>query len=126
VTIIWASQAKIAARDNNLVLREITMELSEKISFTTAVFTRLASEKMDRLNRGLVLRQAMHDAIKRGEKPTGYRPQWVQDQALELVKTCGLMAQKFDEAHPDDKASVSDLLDILATAMGLFKKHVRD
>ncbi len=97
------------------------MTEAEKMDLTTSVFVALVSEKQDRLTKGLMLRQAMHDTIKRGEKPTGYRPEWLKARALELVKVMAAEAQKFDEAHPDDKCSVSDILDVLVTTAGLFK-----
>lgn len=96
---------------------------ADKIEYAVAAFEALVGEKQDRLQRGVILRQAMHDAIKRGETPQGYRPLWIREGALELVRHCQHLAEQFDLNYPDDKASVSDLLDLLATAANLFRKH---
>lgn len=100
------------------------MNSTDQIKFSIAVFSRLLTTKMDRLERGVQLRKQMHEAIKRGEKPTGYRAKWLKDSALEMVSVLGEIARKFDEKFPDDRASVSDLMDVLATTMGLIKGNV--
>jgi hypothetical protein len=102
------------------------MTETEKMDFATEVFVALVTEKQDRLTKGLMLRQAMHDQIKRGETPSGYRPAWLKAQSLAVVKSLAEAAEAFDQGHPDDKASVSDLMDILATAMNLFRKNTHD
>lgn len=99
---------------------------SEKQDFAIEVLVALHTEKQDRLTQGMIRRQAMHDQIKRGETPVGYRPDWIKSQARELVRALATAAEEFDLAHPDDKASVSDLMDILATTIGMFKKSVHD
>jgi hypothetical protein len=99
---------------------------TEKQEFATTAFTALATEKQDRLTNGLVLRQQMHDAIKRGERPPGYRPAWLKTQSLDLVRILTEIAQRFDAEHPDDRCSVSDIMDVLATTMGLFRGAAKD
>jgi hypothetical protein len=105
---------------------ESTLTDAEKLDFATTVFTALVGETQDRIKRGLMLRQAMHDAISRGEAPRGYRPAWVVAQSQVLVRFLGQTAQDFNRAHPDDACSVSDLLDILMTTAGLFRRTVTD
>lgn len=101
---------------------EKSMTNSEMSEYATAVFEALVGENQDRLQRGLILRQAMHDSVKRGETPTGYRSPWIKAAAVGLAKHLGEVAKAFDAEHPQDKASVSDILDILATAEGLFRR----
>lgn len=96
---------------------------AEKIQYTTSVFVAMVSEREDRLARGVRMRNAMHEQIARGEKPTGYRPEWLKHSAIKLVQTLQQMASDFDKAHPDDKCSVADLLDVLATTKGLFYRE---
>lgn len=102
------------------------METNEKIDFASVVFQALVTEKMDRLDRGVMLRQQMFDMIQRGETPTGYRAEWLRAQAMKVVEVLTEMAKAFDDKYPDDKCSVSDLTDILATTQGLFRKIVED
>lgn len=100
-----------------------SMDLEAEIDFASTVFAALVTGKMDRLKRGQMLRQQMHDAIKRGERPVGARPEWLRRSAVHLINVLGTQAEEFDNTHADDKASVSDLMDILVTAMGLLKSH---
>ena len=102
------------------------MTEAEQKDFTVAVFSALVGEKQDRLARGAILRQAMHDTLARGEEPKGYRPDWITEQSRGLVNFLVDAGEKFNLEHPDDQISVSDLLDVLATTAGLFRKKVRD
>lgn len=96
---------------------------AEKMQYATSVFVAMVSEREDRLARGVRLREAMHEQIERGEKPTGYRADWLKQAALKLVRQLQQMASEFDKDHPDDKCSVADLLDVLATTQGLFYRE---
>lgn len=99
------------------------MTEAEKIEYAASAFEALVGSQQDRLSRGTILRQRMHAALKRGERPEGYRPEWIRECALELVHTLQAMSEEFDLEHPDDKASVGDLLDVLATTTNLFRNH---
>jgi hypothetical protein len=95
----------------------------EKIEFTTTAFQCLVRGQQDRLRHGAILRQAMHDAVERGEMPAGYRPVWIQEMSRKLARVLGEEASRFDRTYVNDKASVTDLLDILATTMALFQEE---
>ncbi len=101
------------------------METADRIKYTTSVFSMLITTKMDRLSRGVMLRQQMHEAITRGEKPTGYRAEWLRSAALEIIDALGNLAGEFDDTYLDDKCSVSDLTDVLATTMGILKSNAK-
>jgi hypothetical protein len=96
----------------------------EKATFATTVFESMLTEKLDRLKHGAILRQTMFDTIQRGETPKGYRADWLRKQAAHLNSALGEIARKFDAEHPDDKCSVQDLLDILATTTDLYRTKV--
>lgn len=95
---------------------------SEKIEFAVSVFMALSGENQDRLIRAKLDRDRMHAAIKRGEKPVGYRPEWIKASAIKLVDVLAEMAKAFDAEHPTDKATNGDLLDILSTTAALFRR----
>lgn len=95
---------------------------SEKIEFATAVFLALSGENQDRLIRASMNRQRMHDSIRRGEAPKGYRPDFIKASAIKLVDVLAEMARAFDGANPTDKATNGDLLDILSTTAALFRR----
>jgi hypothetical protein len=65
----------------------------------------------------------MHQSLKDGKVPGGYRANWLKDSALLMIDVLGQIAKDFDTAHSDDKCSAADLLDILATAAGIIKDH---
>lgn len=98
----------------------------EKMDYAIKVFTTLLSDQQDRLERGAMLRQAMHDALARGEKPTGYRAKWLMQVSEGLVQYLIQAAEDFDASHPDDKVSVMDILDVLATVTAQFRARLED
>lgn len=87
------------------------------------VLHRYLSRGEGRLERGVMLREAMFQAIKRGEKPTGYRAEWLRKTAMELIATMEDCALEFNLNHEDDQISAMDLMDVLATAMGVLKRE---
>lgn len=97
------------------------MDKQDQVDFTVAVLKSLSTNAHDRLEYGRILRQKMHDQIVRGEEPTGYRAEWLKSVAVDLIGRLGAAAHEFDNSHVNDKASVADLLDILATAMNLLE-----
>ena len=94
----------------------------DTISQTVEVFVKLSLDKEKRLKHGAQLRHEMHEAIKAGKRPGGYRPGWIRQSAGLMIGVLGEIAAQFDLEHPEDKASLSDLCDITATCMGLLKK----
>jgi hypothetical protein len=87
------------------------------------VLHRYLSKGENRLEHGAQLRDAMFEAIKRGEKPTGYRAEWLRKTAMELIATMEDASLEFNLNHPDDQISAMDLMDVLATAMGVLKRE---
>lgn len=93
----------------------------QELEFSTKVFKAFAGEKTSRLANGARLREEIHAKIARGEEPHGYRVDWLEKEALALVTYMSEIARTFDLAHADDRCSVADLLDIMATAKALFE-----
>lgn len=89
------------------------------------VLHRYLSKGENRLEHGARLRAAMFEAIKRGEKPTGYRAEWLRGTAMEIISTLEDCALEFNLNHPNDQISAMDLMDALATAMGILKREAQ-
>lgn len=68
-----------------------------------------------RLEAGLEFRKQMHAALQAGQKPDHYRYEWLVQSAARIIETLQSIAQDFDNAHPSDKCSVYDFMDMMAT-----------
>lgn len=79
------------------------------------ILLRLVSDKEARVKFGLKQRQAMMSAIKRGEEPQGYRPDWIRNTVRAVFQTLAEKAMEFNEIHPQDRISNHDLADVIAT-----------
>lgn len=102
------------------------MSESEKIDFIVGVMKRLTASQHVRLQNGARMRKEIRAAIQRGERPTGYRVEWLRDSGYEIIKTLTKIAKQFDKEHLQDKASVQDLMDVITTALFLLKKATKD
>jgi len=102
------------------------MPTSAEINTISEIFVSLLTRNPARLANGSRLREEMHEQIKSGIKPEGYRPDWVRSSALRILQELVKLGQDFNENHPSDKASVNDLLDILNTVAGRIKKYLND
>ena len=98
------------------------MTESEKIEYATTAFQCLVNEKQSRLRRGLILRQAMHHQIERGEDPTGYRAEWLKATTRKVSQLLAEEAERFNKTYVNDMASVPDLLDVLATVTNFYSE----
>lgn len=92
-----------------------------ELEWAARVFLTLVTDTKAKLEHGAKLRQEMVEAFNKGQKPTGYRPQWIVQSARELVAHMATVAEKFNSDHPADQASALDLMDILLTAVNLLK-----
>ena len=101
------------------------IEEEERV-FANGVFLRFLAGEEARLLHGARLREEVHAAVERGEKPQGYRADWLRQEALHLVRVMEQVAMEFNVAHPDDKCSTADLQDVLITAHRLFSSGSGD
>ncbi len=97
------------------------MDNISKAQIAHEIFGRLSASTDDRLRHGLRLRQEMAEQMERGEKPTGYRAEWLQATAVRVISEMGEAAREFNETHTDDLVSANDMLDVLATAINLLR-----
>lgn len=87
----------------------------EKALYAAEVFKRL-KQNDSRLAHGYEMRKKMFAQIQKGEKPEGYRPEFIRSAAFKIIAQLGLFAEDFNTQHGDDRLSVHDFLDILETA----------
>lgn len=81
--------------------------------------------RQSRIQKGLALRQQMHDAIKNSTVFNHYRMKWVSDSIDRVHDFAQGLCREFDAAHPDDTASIMDLLDILQGSTNLVLQYIR-
>jgi hypothetical protein len=72
----------------------------------------------DRAARSAKLRAEMHAIIDNGQRPEGYRANWVRSAVGHVIELLSEIAEQFNAEHQDDVATTGDVLDILATAKG--------
>ena len=75
------------------------------------------TDRKCRLENGARFRAEMVKTLNRGEVPTGYRVEWIADTTTALFALLSEKAREFNELHPQDAVSISDLMDVLTTAM---------
>lgn len=98
---------------------------SSKVVFTVSILDQIVRSHKERLQRGVERRKEMFEAIKRGEDPSGPRPEWIKESALEVIELLKNQGAQFNADNPDDRASISDLLDVIATAQAMIKRSIK-
>jgi hypothetical protein len=83
------------------------------------VLLSLVTDTPTRLKVGSEMRAKMLRELEKGETLTGYRPIWVKKSAHEVVGLLRDIAERFNDEHSTDQASIIDMLDMLATASNL-------
>lgn len=99
---------------------------SLRATFASKVFQKLLAESKDRLAKAQQLRSALQAQLEAGQTPTGYRADFLDEASHIIVEQLCVVAQSFNDAHPDDMCTTADLLDILATARNKLLKGVEE
>ena len=60
-------------------------------------------------------RAELHATLDRGEQPRGARPDWIRNSANKLLGALAEIQESFNVQHPEDIATVDDILDVVAT-----------
>jgi len=87
--------------------------------WAAGVLLSLVTDTPTRLRVGSEMRAKMLREIEKGETLTGYRPIWVKKSAHEVVGLLRDIAERFNDEHSTDQASIIDMLDMLSTANNL-------
>jgi hypothetical protein len=80
------------------------------------ILLRFVTDIEAKVRYGARMRQAMFDAMNRGEEPKGYRIDFINRTANQAIGWLAERAAEFNAKHPQDRISTDDFADILATA----------
>ena len=102
------------------------MTKEEEILKVQEVLRLVHTQKMSKLMNGMLKRRAIKEALERGEKPTGYRVDWLHSSSQKVIETLRIVATEFNNDHKDDTASVHDLVDIVSYVMYTLTKKAEE
>ena len=88
------------------------------------ILLRFVTDVDAKLRYGAKMRQAIVDALDRGEDPKGYRWDFLNEASTGLFAWLAERAEEFDTAYPQDKISAQDLADILSLAQMKLKAKI--
>jgi len=100
----------------------VALNKEERMNYIKRVFLKV-KENDQRLAKGFALRKQMIKALKEGQTPTGYRPEWIKKSSQKVIQLLKSIAYDFNFQHEDDKTSVLDMVDILNSAVSYLKKR---
>lgn len=89
------------------------MDAAAEIEFTQSTFNGIMRREAQRLSTGATLRRYMHDQLELGNPVDHYRLEWIKKSVMRLIVCLHEIGKEFNEAHPNDKVSGADFLDIL-------------
>lgn len=84
----------------------------EKIEFIQRTFHRLLAHEKQRLAIGMAVRNHMHEQLSHGIQIDHYRSDWIRDSIVRVIDLLDAIRKDFNRAHPEDKCSSADILDI--------------
>lgn len=93
-----------------------------QIKFANEVLYNLLTTQKKRLENSVQKRNALMASIDRGETPTGYRADFLRESAQRILIELGAIARDFNAAHPDDRCTAQDFVDVLNTTILWIKK----
>ncbi len=85
----------------------------DEIAETQAALRETMENEKRRVANAGQLREFLGKQLAAGIVPDHYRIEWLQKSVFAVIATLGGAAAAFDRAHPQDKATARDLLDIL-------------
>ncbi len=92
----------------------MTMETTaDRIEYSVGVLTRVLKSEQQRVRTGIAVRQLIRDRVAKGLKTDHYRVDWLRTSMIRLTTVLEVFAREFNEAHPKDKVSNHDLVDLL-------------
>lgn len=97
----------------------------DDIEFTVDVFQKVLANEKHRLAVGAVLRRYIHSQLEKGIEPDHYRMQWMNRGISRMVHELELFGREFNAAHPTDKFSASDMLDVAESAALTLKGYIK-
>jgi len=95
-------------------------ELKESVQ----IFAQYVETLRTPVRNGMALREQMLADIKAGKIPTGYRYRWILESSKTMLDALAKIVEEFDQAHPDDRASPQDVMDIMAYTAEILKSQI--
>lgn len=100
------------------------------IEFATTVLAEAVERRQNpkaRFEHAVRARREMRAAIRAGHPPREhYRYRWLLAKAMELGDLLTRWGLEFDEQHPDDSATLLDLLDVVNTARTVIVRQLEE
>ena len=85
-------------------------------------FQRLLDQNREKIDKGLAVREDLRQRAEAGEDVSQhYRFRWMDDSSKSVIRHLAELAKTFNDAHPEDRISVTDLMDVFARAIVLLK-----
>lgn len=98
------------------------MSDADDIEFTVETFKRVIAHERHRLEVGTSLRRWLHQQLAQGIEPDHYRTKWLNQGISRIIHQLELYGREFNTAHPNDKFSTGDMIDV-AESVVLTLKH---
>ncbi len=100
------------------------MDHDDEIEFTVETFQRVLTNEKHRLAVGAVLRRYIHSQLAKGVEPDHYRMQWLHRGISRMVHELELFGREFNAAHPADKFSTGDMIDVAESAVLTLRNYI--
>jgi hypothetical protein len=97
------------------------METSVEAAFIKDVFKRVKLVEKNRYQKGQLIRKEVFNRIQQGEDVNNYRIEFIRDAVYKLFNLMEDLSFEFNKAHPEDRFTMNDVGDVLATALKLIK-----
>jgi hypothetical protein len=97
--------------------KEIQLQLALGLK-ASEMLHKLVTNDQAKLRWGSMQRQKIKTVIDAGHQPSpGYRVDWLQNTAMEIIGLLRQKAHEFNTLFPHDRISTEDFLDVLNTAV---------
>lgn len=91
------------------------------LEFVAGILAQAVTKSSDqaRLQKGVVIRSQIIQALSAGQAVEHYRMRWATQAVERTIEYIKGLCKEFDNGHPDDMASAQDICDILRGALAL-------
>jgi hypothetical protein len=94
------------------------------IEFTVDIFQKVLANEKHRLAVGAVLRRYIHAQLAQGKEPDHYRMRWLHKGISRIVHQLELFGRDFNAAHPTDKFSSGDMIDVAESVVLTLRNYI--
>jgi hypothetical protein len=98
--------------------------MDEDVAFTVEVFQKVLANEKHRLAVGAVLRRYIHAQLAKGIEPDHYRMKWMHKGISRMIHELELFGREFNAAHPRDKFSKGDMIDVAESAVLTLRNYI--